>query len=335
MDAIACWTCHLICLCTLLTYPILTNSLKALPHIPFFTVWNAPTENCASRFGVNLDLSVFDIVHNQNETFVGSNITIFYSSKLGFYPYYDQNFSVYGGVPQNASLRDHIWKAESDLRKTIPDRDFQGLGIVDWEAWRPLWERNWDSKEVYWRGSRELVRAEHPDWTPKQIEVEATKDFEGAGRTFMEETLNLCKRERPKGLWGFYGFPNCYNNQYKKNETYTGECPELEVKRNNKLSWLWNISTALYPDIYLQMWLRNQSRDVLLYSRHRILEGLRVREQVMPIKPPVIAYARIVFTYSLEFLSEVSLKKQYIVNIYFTLKYDGLLVNRLIILFVP
>uniref|UniRef100_A0A9J7Z3R0 Hyaluronidase n=1 Tax=Cyprinus carpio carpio TaxID=630221 RepID=A0A9J7Z3R0_CYPCA len=66
----------------------------------------------------------------------------------------------------------------------------------------------------------------------------------------MEEMLKLGRREHPGGLWGFYGFPCCYNYQYK---TYTGECPALEIKRNDKLVWLWNVSLALYPDIYLDL----------------------------------------------------------------------------------
>ncbi|XP_066518710.1 hyaluronidase-1 [Hoplias malabaricus] len=308
MDAKACWTSPLIFLCLFTTSPVLARPLKSLPHLPFFTVWNAPTELCESRYGVDLDLSVFDIVHNKNQTFAGGNITIFYSGKLGLYPYYDfQNKSVNGGVPQNASLKDHIWQADNDLRKVIPDKNFDGLAVVDWESWRPLWERNWDSKEVYWKGSRELVRIKHPHWEPARIEAEAMKEFEQAARSFMQETLKLGLRERQKGLWGFYGFPCCYNYEYKKNGTYTGQCPALEMKRNNRLLWLWNTSTALYPDIYLDLKLRNRGRDILLYSRHRVLEGLRVREQVTPVKPPVIPYARIVFTYTLEFLSQEDL----------------------------
>lgn len=307
MDA-TCQTCPLIFICVFMTFPFLAWPLKSLAHLPFFTVWNAPTEPCETRYGVDLDLSVFDIVHNKNQSFIGKNIAVFYSDKFGLYPHYDQHkISVYGGVPQNASLNNHIWQADSDLRKAIPDRDFHGLAVLDWESWRPLWERNWGSKEVYWQGSRVLVKDKHPDWKPDQVEAEAVKDFEEAAQAFMVETLKQCQSERSKGLWGFYGFPCCYNYQYKKNETYTGECPPLELQRNNKLSWLWNVSTALYPDIYLDLGLRGHSRDILLYSRHRILEGLRVRELVTPIKPSVIPYARIVFTYSLEFLSQEDL----------------------------
>ncbi|XP_076869972.1 hyaluronidase-1 [Brachyhypopomus gauderio] len=305
MDTVGHGTCPLLFALTFVMCPVLSRPLKSLPLVPFFTVWNAPTERCGTRYGVDLDLSVFDIIYNQNQTFIGSNITIFYSEQLGLYPHYNQqNISVHGGVPQNCSLLDHLRHADFDIQKAVPERTFQGLAVVDWESWRPLWERNWGVKHVYWQGSRELVRAQHPHWTPKQVEAQAVKDFEGAARAFMEETLKLGRVERPGGMWGFYGLPCCYNYDYKKNVTYTGECPPLELKRNDKLMWLWNASTALYPDIYLDLALRGRDRDILLYAQHRVLEGLRVREQVTPTPPPVIPYARIVYTYTLDFLSQ-------------------------------
>ncbi len=306
MDGLGRGTCPLavfaICFASVLGRPS-----SFLPHLPFFSVWNAPTERCTARFGIELDLSVFDIVHNRDQAFMGDNITIFYSDKLGEYPYYGIGGEPeYGGVPQNASLDQHLWKADNDLRIDIPDLGFHGLAVIDWEKWRPLWERNWDTKEIYWNGSRALVKAKHSSWKPDQIEKEAVREFENASRAFMEETLKLGRRERPGGLWGFYGFPCCYNYQYKKNETYTGECPALEMKRNDKLVWLWNVSSALYPDIYLDLGLRGRGRDILLYSRHRILEALRVREQTTHRPPSVFPYARIAYTYSMEFLSQVS-----------------------------
>lgn len=311
MDGLWRWTCPLLLFCVCLTCPIFgrpPNSSPLLTHLPFSTVWNAPTERCVSRFGVDLDLSVFDIIHNQDEVFLGDNITIFYANKLGRYPYYDlSNEPVYGGVPQNSSLSEHLRKAADDMRMDIPDPDFYGLAINDWEKWRPLWDRNWEAKQVYCLASRALVKAKHPHWTPDQIETQAAKQFEVASRDFMEETLKLGLRERPGGLWGFYGFPCCYNYQYKKNATYTGECPPLEIQRNDKLTWLWNVSTALYPSIYLDLLLRGRDRDVMLYSRYRILEAMRVREQSTRSPPAVFPYARIVYTYSMEFISQEDL----------------------------
>ncbi|KAG5274264.1 hypothetical protein AALO_G00134170 [Alosa alosa] len=285
------------------------RALPPLDKLPFLTVWNAPTASCSSRYGVDLDLSVFDIVANHDQIFMGDNITIFYESHLGLYPHFtSQGEAVYGGVPQNSSLKEHLWQADNDLRTYMPDRYFHGLAIIDWEHWRPTWDRNWDSKRIYWDASRALVKVRHPDWSPEQVDREARAQFEAAAQAFMGDTLMLAARERPGGLWGFYGFPSCYNYQYHDlTVNYTGECPELEVKRNDGLLWLWKGSSALYPDIYLELGLRGRPKETLLYARHRVLEAMRVREQVTVARPPVLPYARIAYTYSLDFLSEVDL----------------------------
>ncbi|KAL4630682.1 hyaluronidase-1-like, partial [Arapaima gigas] len=284
------------------------TSFLSLNDVPFLTVWNAPTQHCKSKYGVDLDLGIFNIVLNQNQSFIGGNVTIFYESHLGHYPYYtDQGVAVNGGVPQNTSLQHHLEGAQADILASIPNSDFQGLAVVDWESWRPLWIRNWDSKRVYLEGSRMLVRAQHPNWKPTQVEKEAQRLFEKAGRAFMEDTLKLGRALRPGGLWGFYGFPCCYNYQYKNaSANYTGICPEQEVHRNDQLAWLWNISSALYPDIYLDLSLRGRGGAILRYARHRVLEALRVASLVTPMAPPVLPYARIAYTYSLDFLSEAS-----------------------------
>lgn len=298
---------HPLILWCVITWPVWAcSSNSSLSELPFFTVWNAPTQSCGSQYGVDLDLSVFDIIHNQNQTFTGKNVTIFYSDKLGLYPYYNKlNESVNGGVPQNSSLVDHLSQAKTDIQKNIPDEDFQGLAVIDWENWRPLWDRNWDTKDIYRKASRKLVKDKHPDWGPAQIEAQSLKDFEVAAQAFMEETLRLGRDKRPGGLWGYYGFPECYNFQFKKNSTYQGECPPLEVKRNNKLAWLWDVSSAFYPNIYLDLSLKGREKDILLFSNHRILEAMRISQEVSKTHQVIIPYARIVYTYSLEFLSQV------------------------------
>ncbi|XP_062272049.1 hyaluronidase-1 isoform X3 [Scomber scombrus] len=271
--------------------------------LPFFSVWNAPSANCLSKYGVDLDLGTFSIVQNQNQIFMGEKITIFYESRLGLYPRYSrQGVAINGGVPQNASLVNHLRVASDDINTDIPDRDFNGLAVVDWESWRPVWERNWDTKQLYQEGSRALVQSKHPDWSPAQVEAAARAEFEEAGREFMEQTLKLGQKERPNGLWGYYGFPDCYN--YYHENKYTGECPPRALQRNNELFWLWNASSALYPSIYLSTTMRDLGKDVLLFTQNRILEAMRVGAQATPSAPPVFPYSRFVYTYTLDFLSQ-------------------------------
>ncbi|XP_006023812.1 hyaluronidase-1 isoform X1 [Alligator sinensis] len=274
---------------------------------PFVTVWNAPTENCEKKFHVSLDLGIFDVVLNRNESFMGNKMTIFYSTKLGLYPYYTKDgFPVNGGVPFNSSLPAHLQKAEQDIKADILDPNFRGLAVIDWESWRPLWVRNWDSLDIYKKKSIALVQERHPDWSPKRVVKKAELVFEKSGRAFMDQTLALGECLRPGGFWGFYGFPCCYNNDFK-NVNYTGECPEIEQQRNDQLQWLWNQSGALYPSIYLPKELE-ASGKVLTYVRHRIGEAFRVQKWVTGGSLPVIPYAHISYELTDDFLSQEDLE---------------------------
>ncbi|XP_063797469.1 hyaluronidase-1-like [Pseudophryne corroboree] len=279
-----------------------------LPGRPFVTVWNAPTSRCWDKYGVALDLAAFDIVANQNQSFMGTEMVIFYSGQLGLYPYYDKTGEpVNSGLPQNASLKDHLQQAYEDLNATMVSPDFQGVAVIDWEDWRPVWDRNWDSKYIYKQQSQELVRQQHPDWSDKQILEEAKREFEDDARRFMESTLELGRKIRPGGLWGFYGFPGCYNYGYKNSSyNYTGECLQVEVERNNLLRWMWDASRALYPEIYLESMLK-LSKYVGPFVKHRLKEAFRVSAEATEGDLPVLPYARIVYTYSMDFLEQEDL----------------------------
>ncbi|CAJ0963030.1 unnamed protein product [Ranitomeya imitator] len=205
----------------LLVFTLLELTLASpaclLPGRPFVTVWNAPSSHCWDKYEVALDLDPFDIVVNKNQSFAGSEMVIFYMSQLGLYPYYDSDGNpINGGTPQNSSLTEHLKKALDDLNATIVSPDFTGVVVVDWENWRPLWDRNWDKKSIYQQRSVELVRQRHPQWPDEKVKKEAKKEFEDAAVRFMEGTLNLGCKFRTGGLWGFYGFPACYNYGYKK-----------------------------------------------------------------------------------------------------------------------
>ncbi|XP_020383368.1 hyaluronoglucosaminidase 6 isoform X1 [Rhincodon typus] len=280
-----------------------------LPRNPFIAVWNAPTEQCRLRYKVDLDLSVFDIFSNSNETLSGSAITIFYHNHLGKYPYFNKNkVPVNGGIPQNVSLKEHLKKAKADIKKIIPIDDFSGLGVIDWEDWRPLWDRNWGHKNIYRKKSIQIVKKLHPDWPDKQIKLEAREEYENAGWKFMNNTLGLAEKIRPHGLWGFYLFPDCYNHNYKKNpKKYTGKCPAIEYKRNDKLLWLWEESGALYPSIYLPLELKS-SPNALKFVHYRLKEAIRLASiAVKDHTLPVFAYGRPFYAYEFEPLTKIDL----------------------------
>ncbi|XP_006122657.1 hyaluronidase-1 [Pelodiscus sinensis] len=280
-----------------------------LLHKPFLVVWNAPTEQCRLRYNVDLDLSVFDIASNINESLSGSNVTIFYHTHLGHYPYYlDNGVPVNGGVPQNESLIKHLNKAKSDIDHSIPMKKFQGLAVIDWENWRPQWDRNWGNKTIYRNKSFELVKRRHPQWSEDKIRKVAKEEFENAGKNFMNNTILLARHMRPNGLWGYYLYPDCYNYDYKDQpKAYTGKCPAIESSRNDLLLWLWKESTALYPSIYLDYILKS-SPNALKFVHYRVKEAIRIasiarKDYVLP----VFVYSRPFYAYTLHVLTKTDL----------------------------
>ncbi|XP_029455436.1 hyaluronidase-2-like isoform X2 [Rhinatrema bivittatum] len=272
---------------------------------PFLVAWNAPTQDCQPRFGVQLDFSLFDLQASPNEGFVDQNLTIFYKERLGLYPYYEQQQAVNGGVPQNSSLLEHLDRLPEGINKYIRSLHKDGLAVIDWEEWRPIWVRNWQSKDIYRKASRQLVAAKHTNWSEEEVGKQAVFEFEASARDFMVKTLQHAKSYRPRQLWGYYLFPDCYNHDYNKNaDTYTGRCPDVEESRNDQLAWLWKESTALYPSIYLDQVLAS-SENGRKFVRSRVKEARRIANKHHEgYSLPVFVYTRPTYSRKLQLLSE-------------------------------
>ncbi|NXH44825.1 HYAL1 protein, partial [Dicaeum eximium] len=301
-SACSCWL--LLVLLPALTHaggpgPVLVNR-------PFVTIWNIPANRCLEWYNVTLNLELFDVLANDNQSFTGNKITLFYSNRIGRFPYYtSEGVPVNGGLPQNSSLETNLHQATLDIEATLRSPDYDGLAIIDWESWRPVWSRNWGSMGIYQQKSKELVQQQHPQWPPKEVEAVAKQQFEKGARDFMAETLRLGERLRPSGYWGYYGFPNCYNNAFDK-LPYNGTCPVVEQERNRNLSWLWKNSRALYPSIYLPLQLKGTNK-ILPYVRHRVAEAFAVQDGILDNGIPILPYSQIVFKATVDFLSQEDL----------------------------
>uniref|UniRef100_A0A8C4TRW8 Hyaluronidase n=1 Tax=Erpetoichthys calabaricus TaxID=27687 RepID=A0A8C4TRW8_ERPCA len=262
-------------------------------HNPFSVIWNMPTAKCQEQYGIDFDLSQFDIVENRRERFQGQNMTIFYRNKLGLYPFIRKGGRfVNGGVPQEAPLEKHLVLAEMQIEQLLAS-DFSGLAVIDWEEWRPLWVRNWGRMKKYQRRSEALVRRKY---------------WNGA-MALMSRTLGLATQLRPSGLWGYYKFPDCYNYNWKKVDNYTGHCHPKDTERNNCLAWLWHKSKALYPSIYLTRPLGSSERGAM-YVYYRVKEAMRIAAAFPSASGslPVLAYARVTFAHTLQYLSRMDLE---------------------------
>ncbi|XP_063633226.1 uncharacterized protein LOC134804199 [Cydia splendana] len=270
---------------------------------PFQVYWNVPTFQCKSKKIVFENLfDKYGIIQNQNDIFQGEQVTILYDP--GLFPAILQEESSgklrtrNGGVPQEGDLDEHLTAFRFVLDQAIPDTDFSGIGIIDFESWRPVFRQNsWGVLTPYRNLSLHIERQRHPLWTNSMIEREAKRRFERAGREFMQATVALARLLRPQAKWGYYGFPYCFNMAGSKPvET----CPTIVQQENDQISWLWTESTALYPSVYSSKNLSSAQLAGLI--RGRVAESARVGRGV-----PILPY----FWYKYRdagFMSEVDLK---------------------------
>ncbi|XP_077374230.1 hyaluronidase PH-20-like [Festucalex cinctus] len=245
-----------------------------IPKHPFFAIWNGRTEQC-QRLDIPLDTAAFQAVTTPASV-PGQFMTIFYENRLGLYPKIDpaRRTRREGGIPQNGNLTAHLLKARRQIDHVIAEDESPGLAVIDWESWRPLWAQNWGSKRIYQKLSMANALQGSPFLSMNKISKLAVDQFQRAGRSFMERTIELGVVERPTRRWGFYLFPNCYNYGWNRPD-YTGRCAAEAHRQNQELMWLWEHSTALFPSVYLHPDLRD-TPQAALYARYRVREALRV-----------------------------------------------------------
>ncbi|KAF7702054.1 hypothetical protein HF521_001337 [Silurus meridionalis] len=261
---------------------------------PFAVIWNAPTHVC-QNLKIPLALSVFQAVTTPASE-PNQFLFLFYSNRLGLYPYTDPSTGkqVNGGIPQKGNLTASLVKAHKDIIEYVLEFT-PGLAVIDWEEWRPIWARNWNSKDIYRKLSIQYAKEKNPLLSPSEVDAVAKQQFENAARAYMEKTMQLGINLRSNYLWGFYLFPDCYNYDWSTSG-YTGDCPAIEKTRNNELLWLWASSTALFPSAYLPVSLREQPKAAL-FVRGRVKEAMRVSALPNPLySKPIYVYLRPVFT---------------------------------------
>ncbi|KAI4802740.1 hypothetical protein KUCAC02_006317 [Chaenocephalus aceratus] len=215
----------------------------------------------------------------------GQFLSLFYTDRLGLYPHVDltSRKQLNGGIPQRGDLRASLNKARADINYYITSKTSRGLAVIDWEEWRPLWDRNWGAKRIYQTLSvAHLLQTEH-SLNLQQATERAKTQFQVAAKSLMSGMLAMGRAMRPNYLWGFYLFPHCYNNGWEE-PFYTGRCSR-------------EVSLADNPRAALMV-------------RNRIQEALRVSAlpQGQGGTAPVFAYMRAVFVdENKRFLSQADL----------------------------
>lgn len=163
---------------------------------------------------------------------VRQDIVIFYDHRFGLYPRFAGSEVRNGGIPQVTDMAKHLAQVRKDLDRDMPDRNFAGIGVIDYEGWWPDWEtQNTEIK----RASQQYARQRNPGKTAAQIDQIAKAEFEVAAKRLMLDTISLCKQLRPKAKWGFYAYPDLWKPERFATATY---------------AWMWEASDVILPSIY-------------------------------------------------------------------------------------
>ncbi|CAH0403295.1 unnamed protein product [Chilo suppressalis] len=250
---------------------------------PFQVYWNVPTMQCKSKKIPFENLyERYGIIQNTGDSFRGDEIAILYDP--GVFPALLKNETSgkfkfrNGGVPQEGDLEKHWSAFRKVLEQSIPDPEFSGIGIIDFESWRPIFRQNFGVLAPYKDFSYQIERKLHWFWPEKAIQAKARQRFEEAARSFMLSTLVIAREMRPRAAWGYYAFPYCFNTP----STASGSCSSTVKEENDKLGWLWRESTALYPSTYLSRGVSAVTAASLVQAR--VLEASRLKRQA-PIMP--------------------------------------------------
>nr|ACD61711.1 hyaluronidase [Orancistrocerus drewseni] len=276
----------LVDLCGLNCFPAATP-----PKRHFYIYWNVPTVMC-HKYGLDFsEVKTFNILQNNDDKFRGDIMTIMYDPGQfpamvphEQYPGQDKYKRRNGGVPQMGKFNKHKTAFIEDLDTQIPNVNFSGIGVIDFEKWKPIFRQNWGETRIHKNISIELVKQVHSLWSYSTIKSEAAKQFEKHARYFMEETLNVARENRVKADWGYYGYPYCYNLSPGNPGS---DCDSTAMSENDKMSWLFNNQNVLLPSVYVKFFLKAEERVGLV--RGRVKEAVRIMRNTKH-KPRVIPY---------------------------------------------
>lgn len=204
-------------------------------------------------------------------------------------------------MPFNGNISNHLIQLQIDIDKLIPNKTFDGIAVLDFEGWRPTFRQNFGEHRIYRESTLRHVTKKHPTWTKDQIEAQAKIIFENAATNFMNRTILRARKLRPNALWGFYGFPHCFN-RYR---TQLEKCPDVVEKENNELLFLY--ANVIYPSIYIS---KNQTEnDLTKFVQGKMYETKRISKlasQSSNIK--LLPFIRYEYTDTKEFMKQVCVK---------------------------
>ncbi|XGW08276.1 hypothetical protein V3C99_010965, partial [Haemonchus contortus] len=225
----------------------------------------------------------------------GDKVALFYEFTFGRYPYYNKSVlsaPINYGIPLNVTNRtdameQHLNISAYNITSTILEENDTTLAVIDFEEWRPLFEQNTGSKRVYQNASKLLEEEAHPEYNESERLKAAVTDYNRTAKDFILTTLTEARQLRPNASWGMYGFPYCNYDAGKNPDEYS--CNETFKNYNDRMMYIYENSTALFPSIYLGFNATSEHR--FRYVQAILREALRISQKFQPPRP-IYAYTK-------------------------------------------
>jgi hyaluronoglucosaminidase len=217
-----------------------------------------------------------DDVNFSGSVVTSGRVVMLMEHSFGLYPRIVNGRAKNGGIPQNVDMSAHLARVRRDINTAIPDVNFTGFAIMDFEAWKPDWASPRIGDE-YREASRRRVRLQNPGLSAAQIEARAAQEWNESARAFLSQTLAEVKRLRPDAVWGFYG----YLGDHDDDNLFEGD-----------MDWLWSEVDALFPSIYMRMvterdWSRQRGTVAVGEARDRVRTKMDAALDVADGRPVV------------------------------------------------
>nr|C0HKM3.1 RecName: Full=Hyaluronidase conohyal-P1; AltName: Full=Hyaluronoglucosaminidase; Flags: Precursor [Conus purpurascens] len=243
------------------------------PDRPFYVVWNHP-DTC-KRNRIPLHLDHYGFIFNKNRLFLGEEIQTLYNT--GLWPNISETGEFFnGGLPQ--LFTHHDYSETVEILGRYRTENFTGLGILDFEEWRAIYDTNFGIMRKYQDESIKLAKQRYPSYNKKELTMVAEQEWDQAAREIMSTKLAIGQALMPGGHWGYYGYPRTWGS--KRNTQL----------RNNRIDWLWRQSTGLYPSIYIKDPNMTESAIAEFVSGN-VEEAVRVQDEFSPPNTPIYPYA--------------------------------------------
>lgn len=163
---------------------------------------------------------------------------------------YEHQFGIFdpkgpGSMLKPKKFQQHLAKAAKDLEFKVPDPDFDGIIILDYEKWGPGYAGASNAFRDKWRD--DFLKHNPGAINAPNLDALLESEYDALATKYYKETIELGKKLRPKSKWGVYSWPHDY-----KAAVYGKPDPNPHRKRNDELyAWAWELLDVMTPSAYV------------------------------------------------------------------------------------